>query len=186
MAESSKNMAGNGTEGEKRKKISLSVIIAVAAVIVILILIAVIMYMAMSNKKESKPEVSGGRATIVTQDNVQEVIQSMNEPNTDATYTVTMTNEWTFENGTASAENFYVKNTENNSRTVYFELRLADTDETIYSSPYIPVGEEMRTMTLDKDLDAGDYNVVMTYYLVDENHVELTTVSVQVVIHIQN
>lgn len=180
------NKAGNGTEGEKRKKISPAVIIAIAAIIVILVLIAVIVCMAMSNKEESKPEVSGGRATIVTQDNVQEIIQSLNTPNTDATYTVTMTNEWVFENGTAAAENFYVKNTENNSRTVYFDLQLADTGEKIYSSPYIPVGEEMRTMTLDKDLDAGDYNVVMVYHLVDDNHVELTTVSVQVVIHIQN
>lgn len=184
MAESGKDMAGNGTEGKNGKKISLLVIIVIVAIIIILVLIAVIVYMA--NKKESKPELSGGRATIITEDNVQEVIQSLNTPNTDATYTVTMTNEWVFEDGTAAAENFYVKNTENNKRTVYFDLQLADTGEKIYSSPYIPVGEEMRTMTLDKDLDAGDYKVIMTYYLVDENYVELTTVSVQVVVHIQN
>lgn len=173
-------MAESSKEG---KKLSVSVVIAVAAVIIILALIVVIVLLL--NRKETKPELSG-KGTIVTQDNVQEIIESMSTPNTDATYTATMTNEWTFQDGEAAAEEFYVKNSENNSRTVYFDLQLADTKETIYSSPYIPVGEEMRTFTLDKDLDAGDYNVIMTYYLVDDDHVELTTVAVQVVIHILN
>ena len=165
------------------KKVSVSVIVAIVAVIIVLLLAIVLVYMF--TKEDEKPEL-GGRATIVTEDNVDNIIASMNERNTDASYTVTMTNEWTFENGQASAENFYVKNTENNSRTVYFDLVLYDTDEVIYSSPYIPVGEAMNTFTLDKDLDAGDYNVIMVYHLVDDNRAELTAVSVAVVIHILN
>lgn len=165
------------------KKVSVAVIVAIVAVIIIIVLAAVLVYVL--TRKDDKPEI-GGRATIVTEDNVNEIISSMNEPNTDASYTVSMTNEWVFEDGQAAAENFYVKNTENNSRTVYFDLMLRDTDEVIYSSPYIPVGEEMNTLTLDKDLDAGDYNVIMVYHLVDDDRAELTTVSVAVVIHIKN
>lgn len=183
MSKSHGKIESNGAESKKGKKISASMAVAVVAVILVLVLVGVLVYVL--TRKESKPDLQG-RATIVTEENAQEIIQSASQPNTDASYTVTMTNEWTFENGKAQAEDFYVKNTENNSRTVYFDLRLSDTDELIYSSPYIPVGEAMNTFTLDKELEAGDYNVVMTYYLVDDNKVELTTVSVTVAIHIKN
>lgn len=171
------------SDGKGSKKLSVSVIIAVVAVIVVIVLAVVLIFVL--TKKEPQAEI-GGRGTIVTDDNVQEIIESMNERNTDASYTVTMTNEWIFEDGGASAENFYVENAENNSRTVYFELLLADTNEVIYSSPYIPVGEAMNTFTLDKKLDAGDYDVIMVYHLVDDDKAELTTVSVAVEIHINN
>ncbi len=169
---------------ENGKKPSASLIVAIVAIVIVLVLAAILVYVLFI-RKEQKPEVQG-KATIVTEENVQEIIQSVSEPNTDASYTVTMTNEWTFEDGKASAEDFYVKNTENNSRTVYFDLLLPDTNEVIYSSPYIPVGESMNTMTLDKELEAGDYNVIMTYHLVDDKKAELTTVSVTVEIHILN
>lgn len=165
------------------KKPSASLIVAVVAIVLVLVL-AIVLVIVLT-RKEPEPEVQG-KATIVTEENVQDIIQSVSEPNTDASYTVTMTNEWTFEDGKASAEEFYVKNTENNSRTVYFELYLTDTDELIYSSPYIPVGGAMDTITLDKELEAGDYGVIMTYHLVDDNKAELTTVSVAVEIHILN
>ena len=176
-------MSKGNKESTGQKKPSTSMIVAIVAVILVLVLVGVLVYVL--TRKEPKPETQG-KATIVTEENVQEIIQSVSEPNTDASYTVTMSNEWTFEDGKASAEDFYVKNTENNSRTVYFDLRLADTDEEIYSSPYIPVGEAMNTFTVDKELEAGDYNVIMTYHLVDDDKKELTTVSVAVEIHIQN
>lgn len=176
-------MSKGNKESTGQKKTSTSMIVAIVAVILVLVLVVVLVYVL--TRKEAKPETQG-KATIVTEENVQEIIQSVSEPNTDASYTVTMSNEWTFEDGKASAEDFYVKNTENNSRTVYFDLRLADTGEEVYSSPYIPVGEAMNTFTLDKELEAGDYNVIMTYHLVDDDKKELTTVSVAVEIHIQN
>lgn len=171
-----------GVQTEK-KRTSVSKIIAIVAVVIVLLLVIALAYLLI---REKPKEDLDGRATIVTENNVEEVIGSLEEKNTDASYTATMTNEWTFENGEASAENFYVKNTENNNRTVYFDLKLSDTEEIIYSSPYIAVGQEMDTFTLDKNLDAGDYNVIMVYHLVDDEKRELTTVSVSVVIHIKN
>ena len=167
------------------KKVSVSMIVAIVSVITVLLLAAALVYVLTKEDTEAETEL-GGRATIITEDNVDDIIASLNERNTDASYTVTMTNRWTFEDGQAAAENFYVKNDEINSRTVYFDLILSDTEEVIYSSPYIPVGEEMDTLILDKDLDAGDYNVIMVYHLVDDDKAELTTVSVAVVIHIEN
>ncbi|MEY8392191.1 hypothetical protein D3Z36_06940 [Lachnospiraceae bacterium] len=180
MPEPGKDTADSKTG---KKKISVSMVIAIVAILAVLVLAVVLVYVL--TKEEPKKDLDG-KATIVTEGNVEEVIGEMENRNTDASYTATMTNEWTFENGEAAAEGFYVKNTENNSRTVYFELKLKDTDEVIYSSPYISVGEEMNTLTLDKKLDAGDYNAVMVYHLVDDEKEELTTVSVAVVIHIKN
>lgn len=167
------------------KKVSVSMVVAIVALVAVLLLAVALVYVLTKKDVEAGPE-SGGRGTIITEDNVDDVINSMNEGITDATYTVTMTNRWVFEDGQAAAENFYVKNDEINKRTVYFDLILSGTDEVIYSSPYIPVGEEMDTIILDKDLDAGDYNVIMVYHLVDDDRAELTTVSVAVVIHINN
>lgn len=173
----------NSTKKYEKKKTPVSLIVAIIAVILVLILVAILLYIL--TRKEVEPEIQG-KATIVTEENAQDIIQSGNEQNTDASYTVTMTNEWSFENSEASAEDFYVKNTENNSRTVYFDLQLRDTGKVIYSSPYIPVGEAMDTFTLDEKLEAGDYNVIMVYHLVDDAKTELTTVAVAVVIHILN
>ena len=171
------------SEGKAKKKVPASAVIAVVAVAVIAVLVVVILHLL--NPNDDNPP-AGGEGVFVTEDNVDEVIDSMNEPISDASYTANMSNDWTFENGQAEAEGFYVKNSESNSRTVYFTLQLADTNEQIYSSPYIPVGGEMTSLTLDKDLEAGDYNVVMTYHLVDDERTELTTVSVAVAIHIKN
>ncbi len=182
MAKSDKEVTVNTAKNGK-KKLSASMIVAIVAIVLVLILAAILVYIL--TRKEDEPETQG-KATIVTEENVQEIIQSGSEQSTDASYTVTMTNEWTFENGEAQAEGFYVKNTENNSRTVYFDLQLRETGEVIYSSPYIPVGEAMDTFTLDEKLEAGDYNVIMVYHLVDDAKKELTTVSVAVVIHILN
>jgi len=183
MLRGGKLMSETNKTTAERRKLSPSLIVAIVAIVLVLVL-AVVLVLVLT-RKEPEPEVQG-KATIVTEENVQDIMQSVSEPNTDASYTVTMTNEWTFEDGKASAQDFYVKNTENNSRTVYFDLLLADTNELIYSSPYIPVGESMDTITLDKELEAGDYNVIMTYHLVDDDKTEITTVSVTVGIHILN
>lgn len=169
------------------KKVSVSTVVAAVAVVGVLVLGSALAYTVTRKEPVQETETpSGSRGTVITEENVDEIVQSMNEPVTDATYTVSMTNVWTFADGTAEAEDFYVGNPKSNKRTVYFDLFLSDTGELIYSSPYIPVGEEMDTITLDKDLDAGNYEVVMTYHLVDDDHVELTTVSVAVEIHILN
>ena len=171
MSKEDKGKTGGMVKRRKKKK-SVLVIVTVNAVALVLLLGVMLAYML--TKKEPEREVQG-RGTVVTEDNVEEIMQA-GEQNTDASYTVSMTNEWTFEDGRASAEDFYVKNTENNSRTVYFDLQLRETGEEIYSSPYIPVGEAMDTFKLDKKLEAGDYNVIMTYHLVDDAKEELTTV----------
>lgn len=149
--------------------------------------------LVITNSKQEEPpaveasrEVSTGRGTLVTPENVQELIAAEPETNTDEAYTVAMSVDWDFEDGASTSRNAYVQNHVSNSRTVYFDLVMADTLELVYSSPYIPVGSTLRDFALDKDLEAGDYLAIVEYHLVDDDHNELSTVSVTVNLHILN
>lgn len=155
-------------------------------VIVILFGVIGIMAYAMLRPKPTEEKVTDGRATWVSPDNVEEVRELLSQPIQDAYYTTSMTVDWYFDNGAAISTSAYVENDIDNTRTVYFDVNLED-GELIYSSPYLPVGERMEQIQLDKkDLAAGDYPAVCTYYLVDDDNEVITHVSVAITIHILN
>ena len=115
----------------------------------------------------SPPEQGDGRGILVTPDNVN-VIRNKERP-TDTYFDTQMTNEWKFPTWDSPSETAFIKNPETNTRMFYFELRLDDTDELVYDSPYIPLGAYLNNFTLDKPLAKGVYPAVVTYYLVDDN-----------------
>lgn len=155
------------------------------AVIVLIILLAValgfIIYFLTRTDEVDEPD-TGGRGTVVTEDNADSINISK-EPVEDGMYETSMTIDWHFE-GTKS-EDAYVANVQNNTRTVYFELNLAETGETVYSSPYIPVGSELSGLTLEKELDPGTYDTILVYHLIDEDNKELSTLSVALTIYVE-
>lgn len=168
-------MEKNSTQKTKLSRKN-RIIIAVTAVVFVA-LIATIVYLLL--RKDDK-EIDT-RPTVVTEDNVDEVIAAMNEPVVDGSYEVTMNTEWTFDGNSSDA---YVENSANNSRTVYFDVTLADTGELVYSSPYVPVGEKVKGFALDTKLESGTYNAVVTYHLVDDNKEEVSNLSVTVTFHV--
>lgn len=143
------------------------VIIAMAAVIIFLLL----------PKDEKITTKKDDRPTVATENNIDEVIEAMNEPVEDGYYEVSMNTVWTFDGDTSNA---YVENVLNNTRTVYFDVNLADTGELVYSSPYIPVGEKVKGFSLNQKLDPGSYDAIVTYHLVDDNKEEVSNLSVTV------
>lgn len=144
--------------------------------LLLLILLAVIIYLLWPKEEEK-------RNRVVTSENVGEILEDIEEepePVPAATYTVKMNSEWKFENGTAASSNAYVENSEHNEFDVYFDVLLGEEEEVIYQSPILPVGEHVDNITLTKDLDAGVYDAVVVYHLVDENQETLSTVRVSV------
>jgi hypothetical protein len=135
----------------------------------------------------NEPPVSGigGRGVVATPENVEELREKAEQPVQDGYYETRMNVDWKFPNSSAESTNAYVENSTNNKRTVYFDLTLADTNELIYSSPFIPVGAKLEKFKLDADLPAGEYAGVVTYHLVDDEYRELTTVSVGVNLQIE-
>ena len=99
----------------------------------------------------------------------------------DAYYEVSQTLDWHF-NGTQS-DDAYVANDPSNKRTVYFDLML-ENGEVIYSSPYIPLGSEIKGITLDKQLDPGTYETFVMYHLVDDDGKEVSSLKVGLTIYV--
>lgn len=151
---------------------------------VIVILVAVIITLLL--KKGNEDDNSVKRNVVVNPENVEEIVQQMDdsEKTEQGYYEVTMNFNWRFEDGSAPSENAYVKNSEANANSVYFDVTLADTEETIYESPIIPVGSYLEDITLGTDMEAGTYDCVATYHLLDDENVSISTVRVSLTIDI--
>lgn len=135
----------------------------------------------------SGKEPEEAKNTVVTPENVEEVIANMeeNQKVPMGSYEVVMTNKWHFPDGKSAAMDAYVENSVYNSNTVYFTITLDSTGEEIFKSPFIPVGSHISGITLDKELAAGTYTAVMTYHLVDSSNVETRRVSVGITLIIE-
>lgn len=190
-----KNVTNASTESSKLKGPAMAaagaankkLIIVLCTVIGVLGISVVALAVSLFSKDDGEKETySDGRATFVTPENVEEVKEDLSKPIEDAYYTTSMTVDWTFHDGESVSTSAYVGNSTANKRTVYFDVHLRETGELIYSSPYLPVGEKMYEIKLDKALEKGDYAAIVTYHLVDDDHKELTTVSVAITIHVLN
>lgn len=168
------------------------VMVCVVGAIVIVALVCVIV--AMMNSKNGVNEAGDAekkRPVVVTPENAEKMAEQIlsNEEETEGvplSYQVTMNSTWEFEDGKSESTNAYVANSKDNETPVYFDVVRNDTQETIYQSPVIPVGQDLSSITLNQDLDAGDYECTLTYHLIDEEQNTLTTVNMWVMVQIKN
>ncbi len=165
-------------KGGKKK----NAVIIEAVIIVIAALVGIMIYLLIPEKEEN-------RNVVVTEDNVNEVVGQMAsaEATKPGYYTVTMNNKWTFETGDAVSEDAYVENVAGNTHDVYFDVFLAEDEEkAIYKSPVIPRGSSLRQIALDTPLDAGTYDCVVIYHLVDEDQNTISTLRIAINITVNN
>ena len=166
---------------EKKKTTTLSpkakrlIIIGVAVLFLAMAAIIIILLTQIEKPKDD-------RATVVSQGNAEEVKAAMDKPVEDGYYEVAMNTTWSFKGDASDA---YVENAKTNNRTVYFDVFRADTNELVYSSPYIPVGEKIQGFLLDADLEPGSYDGLVTYHLVDDNHEEVSNLSVKITFQVE-
>lgn len=167
--EKASSRISNNTGRSGRKSFS-----PVLLIVPMLIVAAVGIFIFVLTREEPDKNV------VVTPDNIEEVISKLSEEakTPQGSYEVRMSTTWKFEDGKAASETAFVENVPNNRNTVYFVICLKDTEEEIYKSPYIPVGSSLSNIVLDKPLDKGTYNAVMTYYLVDDSNKDVSRVSV--------
>lgn len=161
-------------------------IVIVLSVIIVCILVGFIVFLLYG--KEADGEVKT-RNMVVTPENIDEVVSQLEEIEytPPGSYEVIMSTRWTFEDGASASADAYVENSVLNRNTVYFTVTPADDDDhVVLRSPYLEAGSHLENITLDEDLDAGVYDMVMTYHLVDDDLKELSEVSVSVTITVQN
>ena len=165
---------------QNKSKLSLKAYLGIGATAIVIVgLVATIVYLLAQKDNEVDKKVH--RPTVATEDNINEVVKAMDEPVPDGSYEITMNTKWKFNGNDSDA---YVANSTNNTRTVYFDVTLADTGDLVYSSPFIPVGKQIQGFTLDEKLDPGMYDGIVTYHLVDDDEEEVSHLSVTVTFQI--
>ena len=179
--------AVNQTQSGKKGGMRTAGIILLIAII--LVLIGIIVYLLMLRQPAEEEEER--RGTVVTPDNVQKVIEQMDQKASEKVdvpeyYTVMMNYEWRFATGDAVSENAYIENMTVNTNAVYLDLFLAEDEENaIYKSPVIPLGSSLQEIALDTPLEAGTYDCVVVYHLVDDDQNTLSTLRVTVTVIIE-
>lgn len=168
-------------------------IIAIAFILVLLIIVGVLVAIIIGLLGKDDEQTAGGgtasakkRNTVVTMENKDEIQADLNNKVAEGLFEVKMNVDWTFKDAAEPSENAYVANVPTNTTTVYFDVTLDGTGETIYESPYLPVGTELQNLTLDKDLPAGTYAGTVMYHLVDENYNDTGRMAIAVTIKVQN
>ena len=183
MSKDKANERISSREAIQRTKKSHSGVLAVIVLIVILLLIGVIVFLV--TKEEPAKEYN----TVVTPENVDQIISQLEEEEYTPVgyYTATMRPSWTFPSGDEASTNAFVENRANNQNTVYFTVSPRSDSNTIwYTSPYIAIGGRLDNIKLDVDLEAGEYDTVITYHLVDEEYNEISSVAFSLPITIEN
>lgn len=121
----------------------------------------------------------GGRGVIATEENIEELrAQRRDDDGRFRHYRTRMSNDWVFQTATSPSTNVFVENAPSNPGTVFFDVVLPDTGEVIFSSPYLPLGARIDSITLDVELPPGEYSPVVIYHLLDDDYEVRTTVSV--------
>ena len=183
---------GNQKQSANHKDKKGGKIIYVIGAVVIVVLLGVIIFLLARPTKQTEAVESvkseQKRNVVVNENNADKIAEDIVEQEQvrSGMYEVTMNSEWKFEDGSSISKNAYVENVANNTNDVYFDVNLADTDELVYSSPIIPRGSYLENIALDKDLDKGNYDCVLTYHLVDAEQKTLSTLKVKVTIIVQN
>jgi len=158
--------------------------IVVGGVIIIALLIVILILLKGRTTKEEVQK----RNVVVGNSNVEEVVDQMAlaeyvEP---GYYSVSMTNTWHFATGDAESEDAYVANVEENTNDVYFDVFLAsDEEHPIIQSPVITRGAEIENIKLDTPLEAGTYDCVLVYHLVDDEQNPVSSLRVGITIIVE-
>ena len=164
-------------DAEKKGNNGIKIAIIAGILVIIALLVAVIILLLKGRGKEEN-EV---RNVVVTQDTAEQVAQEMIQEEYIPTgyYSTQMSTTWHFKTGDAVSEDAYVANDISNTNDVFFDVFLASDESTpILKSPVIPRGGELDNISLDTPLDAGTYDCVMVYHLVDEEQNTVSTLRV--------
>lgn len=165
-------------EAEKKSRAG---ILAVVIITIIIITIFVIMVLFFTKAKTNR------RNVVVTPDNVEEILSDTQDRKVTAgIYEVTMNTTWNFDKGDSISSDAYVENSTANTNDVYFDIVRSDTNETIFTSPTIPVGSHLENITLNTVLEKGTHDCLLTYHLLDNAGNETSKLNLKLTIHVEN
>lgn len=190
-----KNDSGNNQNPQKRILIALA---AVGAVLIVALTATVIVLLSREPEVQLIPgplvgeyrRDSGGRGMVVTEYNVEEVRAMLSGEDIglipgDRQFEFGLTPQWTFSTSRTPSSNALVRNSDNNSRMIFFDVYIEEFG-VVYVSPYMPLGSQHSNFALDADLPPGTYSAEVTHFLVNDDLEILTDVTIGVTITVEN
>ncbi len=174
------------TDGAEKlgQGVKIGIFAGIAIIIVLLVVVIILL-----GRGQEEPQEETRRNVVVTQENAEAVAEEMVNRDYVAPgyYASKMTTTWHFSSGDAISEDAYVENDADNTNDVYFDVFLSSDESTpILESPVIPIGAKMENIALDTVLDAGTYDCIMVYHLVDEDQNTISTLRVGFTIIVEN
>lgn len=163
----------------KKGRGGIKVVILGGAVLIVILVIIIIALLTRQENSDAERETK--RNVVVNQQNAEEVAEELihQEYVAPGYYSVQMTTTWHFQTGNVVSEDAYVANDAGNTNDVYFDVFLAEDESTpILESPVIPRGAELDSIALDTPLEAGNYDCIMIYHLVDEEQNSISTLRI--------
>lgn len=139
--------------------------------------IGVLAYMVL-NPKEATVQQEQQGSLLIDESNLEEVVESISESVSEGMFEVNMNTTWRFPDGKSASSNAYVANGMANTYPISFEVVLGE--EVIYSSTIIPVGKQIKEIVLEKELEAGTYDAVCVYHLLNQDGTEKSEFGVNI------
>jgi hypothetical protein len=189
----SDNGNGNNQTGSAKRGFA----IIIAFLVIIVILVGVIAFLLgrntsgsdteseSSSNENSRVVMTEGSRVVLDAESAANVMDEMRNEVAEGMFECNMSMTWTFADGSAVSNDAYVANSENNKYPIYFDVIMKDTDETVYSSPVIPVGSDLAGFALDKSLEAGEYKATVMYTLIRDEQTQEPVSSAGFVIKIK-
>jgi hypothetical protein len=171
-------MADKNQKRTEEKKDNKAIIIIIILLLIIVIGLAVVIAFLLGRKGNDTPQndaassVNSRRVTqsttlIEDEESAQSIVDQMREEVEEGMFECKMSMKWNFDDGKSESRDAYVANSDNNKFPFYFDVRLYDgSDELLYESPIITVGNRIDKIKLDKELPAGTYEAVVMYTLI--------------------
>ena len=147
---------------------------------VLVVCASVIVVVLLSGRSETQPDVLEaytpeshmpiGGNLLVNESNLEEIEKELSERVARGMFETHMNMTWTFPNGSSASTNAVMGNSVNNNYPFWFEVKLAGTDEVVYTSSLLPVGTQLAELKLDKPLEKGEYDAIIYIHMIDENN----------------
>ena len=168
------------TVTEKKKgRLTTTHKILIGGFAVVIALVCAIGYFLLKPEEDTK-----GGSLVVDESNLEDLREMVNNKEPEGMFEVNMNTVWHFENGSVASSDAYLANGTANNLPLSFEI-IVD-NEVVYTSTVIPVGNRIKDIVLDKDLDAGTYSAVCQYTLWNEDGTEDSSFGVNIQLVIEN
>jgi hypothetical protein len=145
------------------------------ACLVVICAAAVIAVVLLSRPREAATDIIADGLTpignlVVDENNLTAIQKEIAEKVERGMFETHMNTTWTFPNGKSASTDAVLGNSVNNNYAFWCEVRLAGTNEVVYTSSLLPVGSQLAEIKLSKNLEKGEYSAVLSVYMVDENN----------------